>query len=191
MVIEKIEHDLQNALETLRQGKLILYPTDTIWGIGCDATNMDAVNLIFNLKKRAESKSMISLVGSLSMLKQWVEVIPELALAEIQSNKVPLTIIYDSPVGLAHNLMADDGSAAFRIPRFQYTIELCKRLGKPIVSTSANISGTKAPKSFWDIDNTIIEGVNYVSEYGRSAKDHSPSRILKITNDNNKFIIRE
>lgn len=184
-----VKQDLENAVDVLRRGGIILYPTDTIWGLGCDATNPAAVDKIFRLKGRADSKAMISLIDSLPSLGEWIEMVPKEAKKAIDKTESPLTIIYDTPRGLAPNLTAHDGSAAFRIPRLEYTASLCRLLGRPVVSTSANISGKPFPRNFQEIDPAITEEVDYVCIYGRD-REGSPSRILKISNSGCVTVIR-
>lgn len=192
IVVESYQSDLENAVKVIGRGGVILYPTDTIWGLGCDATNDEAIERIFDLKERSDSKALISLVDSIETLQNWVEVLPSLALQEMKSARRPLTIIYDNPKGLSKKLMADDGSAAFRIPTLDFTQELCRRIGVPLVSTSANISGAPSPASFQEIDDKIIKNVDYVCLFGREkATKGLPSRILKINNDNKFKVIRE
>ena len=183
--------DLDRALETMRAGGIILYPTDTVWGIGCDATNPEAVDKIYKLKKRADAKSMLSLVGNMAQLERTVKEIPEAAemLLEVAVN--PLTIIYDEPTGLAPNLLAEDGSAGIRVTSEPFSQALCLRLKRPVVSTSANISGQKTPATFREISKEILEGVDYVVEFRRdSAEPHSPSNIIKVKNSGVVKVIR-
>lgn len=182
--------DLKKAVDVLRNGGVILYPTDTIWGLGCDACNAEAVERIFKIKKRADSKSMLSLVASDGMLQQFVTEVPDAAWQLIDTAVNPLTIIYDNPRGIAENLKAEDGSAGFRITSETYSRGLCQRLRHPVVSTSANISGKPAPKHFSDIDPEILNAVDYVAEYGRNNINSSPSNIIKVTDSNVISIIR-
>lgn len=189
--MEETREDFEKALATLREGGVILYPTDTIWGLGCDATNTESVERIFRIKGRANSKAMISLVGSEEQLEAWIGKIPARALEEIRDTGRPLTIIYDSPAGISRLLKANDGSAAFRITGLDYTARLCEALGRPIVSTSANISGEEAPKTFGEIKEQIISRVDYVCKNGREISGNLPSRILKITDEGNVTVIRE
>lgn len=183
--------DIKNALEVLRQGGIILYPTDTIWGIGCDARNEDAVKRIFRLKNRSDSKSMISLVGSEVMLERTVDDIPEVAWQLIEVAVDPLTIVYDHPKGLAPSLLAPDGSAGIRITRERFSRELVNRLRAPLVSTSANISGATPPQSFHDISSDILEGVDYVVCFGRDEdKPRTPSAVIKISDGGVVKILR-
>lgn len=175
------EEDIRNAVAALKRGDIILYPTDTVWGIGCDATNPEAVKKIYELKKRAESKSMLVLVDGEAMLGRTVRDIPEVAWQLIEAAVDPLTIIYDHPFGVAHNLVADDGSLGVRITSERFSSELCRRLRRPIVSTSANISGEKAPVFFSQISEDIKSGCDYIAEFRREDKSaHKPSNIIKI-----------
>ena len=187
-----VAQDIDNALKVLKEGGIILYPTDTVWGLGCDATNEEAVKRIFAIKQRSCAKAMISLVDSLETLKIWLDKIPHLALEEIKNNRSrPLTIIYDTPRGIVSLLRAEDGSAAFRITGHFFSHKLCAGLGRPLVSTSANISGQPTPKRFDDIDAEIIDSLDYVCNTGRIPKDGHPSRILKITDKEEITIVRE
>lgn len=185
-----MKEDISKALEVLRHGGVILYPTDTIWGLGCDARNAEAVKRIYEIKRRADAKSVLSLVGSDGQLQSAVEEVPEAAWQLIDVAVNPLTIIYDRPRAIADNLKAEDGSAGFRITNEAFSRTLCQRFGAPIVSTSANISGEKAPASFADIAPEILEAVDYVVEYGRNAANASPSNIIKVTDSNVITIIR-
>lgn len=185
------EEDLKSALRVLNKGGIILYPTDTVWGLGCDASNEEAVRKLFSLKKRLSSKAMISLVDSVDSLHKWVENVPEEAMREIESSERPLTVIYDSPVDISARLKASDGSAAFRITSHPFTKELCRRLGRPLVSTSANMAGEMAPATFNEIDESLRSAVDYVCLTGREKGNSKPSRIIKITDDGKVTVIRE
>lgn len=186
------EEDIKSAVETLRNGGIIIYPTDTIWGIGCDATNEKAVSKLYALKQRCEAKACISLVNNDAMLERYLMVFPEAAEMLIEAAVDPLTIIYDSPLGLAPQLIAEDGSAAMRITHEKYSAELCKRLRRPIVSTSANISGTPSPALFTEITGEILENADYVAEYRRDEKSSAkPSSIIKVRNNGVIKIIRK
>lgn len=186
----KLKEEVTKALDVIKKGGIILYPTDTIWGIGCDASNSEAVAKIFNLKQRKDSKSMLSLVASDGMLQQFVREIPEVAWQLIDSAVNPLTIIYDEPINISKELLADDGSAGFRITSEPFSKALSQALKKPIVSSSANISGKPAPKCFDQISEEIIEGVDYVVDFGRDYPCSNPSNIIKITNSAVIKIIR-
>lgn len=182
---------MASAIETLKKGGIILYPTDTVWGIGCDATNSDAVNRIFELKRRCDSKSMLSLVGSQGELQRTVRNVPETAWMLMDVAVNPLTIIYDNPVGLAPELLAEDGSAGIRVTDELFSKTLCQRLRRPIVSTSANISGHKAPSNFHEIEQEIIDGVDYVVRYRRDDRSAAgPSNIIKVSDSEVVKVIR-
>lgn len=185
-----MKESLEKALDVLKRGGIILYPTDTIWGIGCDATNEEAVRKVYQIKKRADAKAMLMLVGSEGQLQQYVRDIPEVAWQLIDAAVHPITIIYDHPVHIAPNLKAEDGSAGFRITKESFSKNLCLRLRHPVVSTSANVSGVPAPKSFVDIDPEIIKGVDYIVEYGRNQSDSLPSNIIKLSDSGVFKIIR-
>lgn len=182
--------DIEKALTALKNGGVILYPTETVWGLGCDATDAAAVKRIFEIKKRSDSKAMISLVDSLDSLYRWVETIPAEAVRAIEESDSPVSIIYDSPKGIAEELKAEDGSAAFRITTLPFTAELVRELGHPLVSSSANISGSPTPLSFTDIESGIKNAVDYITEYGRDRKGGTPSSVLKITNDGKTIKLR-
>lgn len=190
MRTDSFNEDIKTATDILRKGGVILYPTDTVWGLGCDATNAAAVERIFRIKRRADSKSMLSLVASDGMLQQFVEFIPESAWQLIDAAVNPLTLIYDRPRGIASSLRAEDGSAGFRITSELFSRTLCQRLRKPVVSTSANISGRHAPRCFAEIDKEIIEAVDFIPGYGRDISSQSPSNIIKITDSDVVTVIR-
>lgn len=182
---------LDKALEVLKKGGIILYPTDTIWGIGCDAANTEAVQRIFKLKRRADAKAMLMLIGSEGQLQQYVKEVPDIAWQLIDAAVNPLTIIYDQPQNISSALLAEDGSAGFRITNEYFSKNLCLRLHRPVVSTSANISGQPAPLTFSEISPEILEGVDYVVEVGREeTASHKPSNIIKVGNDSVIKVIR-
>ena len=178
----KMEVQINKAIELLKSGGVILYPTDTIWGIGCDATNPEAVKKVFAVKKREESKSLVTLVSDLDMLARYVKDIPDAALDLIEVNDTPMTIIYPQAIGLAENVIAEDGSVGIRIPMNEFCRQLCFRLRKPIVSTSANISGDNPPKGFKDISQQIKDAVDYTVHPSMEEKNstHKASQIIKI-----------
>lgn len=185
------QEDIKNAVECLRRGGVILYPTDTIWGLGCDATNADAVRRIYDLKKREESKSMLALVDCEAALERVVKDVPEVAWQLIEAAVRPLTIIYDHPIGMAPNLLAPDGSLGIRITGERFSRELCRRLRRPLVSTSANISGDKSPSCFGEISPAIRDCVDYVVSYRRDDTGNpSPSNIIKVSEGGLIKIIR-
>lgn len=183
--------DLKEALECLRKGGIILYPTDTVWGIGCDARNSEAIRKIFQLKKRADSKSMLVLVNNEATLQRYVDDIPEVAWDLLEAAIDPMTIIYDGAKGVAPELIAEDGSLGIRITSEPFSNELAKRLGAPLVSTSANISGQKAPSSFSEITDEIKSGVDYIVKYRREDNTQKrPSNIIKLGKKGEIKIIR-
>ncbi len=171
--------------------KVILYPTDTVWGIGCDATNSKAVSEVFNIKKRVESKSLIILVSSIEMLSKYVESIPSKAKEELEKAIRPTTIIYKNPMGIAANCIASDNTIAIRVTQNSFCKKLIQNFGKPIVSTSANVSGEPTPKSFSEIHTTILDSVDYIVNLQQEKVATASSRILRITDDNEVEIIRE
>ena len=183
--------DMAQAVDVLRRGGVILYPTDTIWGLGCDATNAEAVSHIYQIKQRPDSKALILLANSDAMIANHVCHAPEVAWDIINLSQKPTTVIFDQGRNLAPNLLASDGSIAFRLTREDFSSQLCFHLRKPIVSTSANISGQPSPKSFSDIPQELINRVDYVVRYRQT--DHtpsSPSSIIKIGNNSEVKIIR-
>lgn len=189
----KMEVQINKAIEILKTGGVILYPTDTIWGLGCDATNQDAVKKVFAIKQREESKSLVTLVSDLDMLARYVETIPEAALDLIEVNDVPMTIIYPKAIGLASNVVAEDGSVGIRIPMNEFCRQLCFKFRRPIVSTSANISGENPPKGFKDIDPQIKEAVDYMVHPSMEEKNstHRASQIIKLGANGQIQIIRK
>jgi L-threonylcarbamoyladenylate synthase len=173
--------EIKSIIEILRNGGIILYPTDTIWGIGCDATNKEAVEKIYQLKKRADAKSMIILVHDLSMIYNYVHEVPDIALQLIEVNDQPMTLIYPNAINLAENTVNSDGTIAIRITSDPFCKELIKRFKKPLISTSANISGQKSPDNFRSIAKPIIEGVDYVVKHRQNDNSKtSPSSIIKV-----------
>ncbi len=185
------QKEVETALEVLRKGGIILYPTDTIWGIGCDATNGQAVKKIFEIKKREDSKSMIILVGEEKDVLQYVAA-PDLAVFDfIEEQTRPATIIFEHAIGLPDNLVAEDGSIAIRIVRDEFCRHVIKRLRKPIVSTSANISGEASPKFFADIPDEIKHAVDHVVKWRQEDTTAAlPSQIIKWNNDGTRTVIR-
>ncbi len=188
----KIEDDIKNAVEVMRKGGIILYPTDTVWGIGCDATNAEAVARIYKIKQRDDSKAMICLVDSDVRMQRYVRNVPEVAWQLFDCADKPTTVILDGAVNLAPNLIAEDGSIAMRITAEQFSKELCYRMQKPIVSTSANISGEPTAQNYRDIAPEILEAVDYVCWARRQEhKPHTPSSIIKIGQGGEFVIIRK
>ena len=188
----KTEDDIRNAVEVMRKGGVILYPTDTVWGIGCDATNAEAVARVYEIKKRADSKALICLVDSDARLQRYVKKVPNVAWELLDCADKPTTVILDGAVNLAPNLIAEDGSIALRITQEAFSKELCYRLQKAIVSTSANISGEPTAQNYCDIAQEIIDAVDYVCWTRRQEhKPHKPSSIVKIGRDGQVTIIRK
>lgn len=187
-----LQDEVKKAIEVMRNGGVILYPTDTVWGIGCDATNPEAVKKVYEIKRRDDSKALICLVDSDARLSRYVRNVADVTWDMIELSTKPLTIIFDQAVGLAPNLLADDGSVGIRITKEEFSKELCFRFQKPIVSTSANISGEPTARTFDEISDEIKNAVDYVVRYNQRCKEkHQPSSIVKI-DANGKFqIIRE
>ena len=179
---------LNQSIEVLLNSQVILYPTDTVWGLGCDATNIDAVAKIFKLKNRVDSKSLVVLVSSMEMLLTYVGTVPQKAIDIISKTKKPTTIIYSNPKGLADNAIAVDNTIAIRIPTHNYCLEIINKLGKPIISTSANISGESTPKSFSEISLPILEGVDYVVNLEQDKITDKSSTILKLVGNDIEVI---
>lgn len=188
---EDFTSDMKACVETLRKGGIILYPTDTIWGIGCDARNSEAVKRIYALKKRTDSKSMLVLVNNEAALERITDDIPEVAFELLEAATEPLTVIYDNAHNVAPELIADDGSLGVRITHERFSNELCRRLGSPVVSTSANISGDKSPSFFNEICDEIKNNVDYIVNYRRDdTAKKSPSHIIKLGKGGEVRIIR-
>ncbi len=183
--------EIENALTTLKRGGLILYPTDTVWGIGCDATNPDAVDRVFKLKNRSDKNSLICLVNDFKMLNEYVEDVPEVAYDILKYAEKPTTIIFDDPIRIAENLIADDNSLAIRVTKDDFCKNLIKRFRRPLVSTSANVSGSKTPQRYSEIDPLILNGVDYVVNLHRDKKSEKPSAIIKLKNDGSVTVIRK
>ncbi|MBN1158225.1 MAG: threonylcarbamoyl-AMP synthase [Bacteroidales bacterium] len=183
--------DLNNALGVLIKGGIILYPTDTIWGIGCDATNENAVEKIYTVKKRKDAKSMIILIDSEAKLSRYVNSIPDIAPELIRVADKPLTIVYPGAQNIARNLVAEDGSVGIRIVRDKFCKALISEFGKPIVSTSANISGSSWPSNFSNIETMILESVDYVVQWRQQEKSAGrPSGIIKLELNGEVKIVR-
>ena len=190
------EEDIKNAVEAMRKGGVILYPTDTVWGIGCDATNAEAVKRVYEIKQRDDSKALICLVDSDARMQRYFRNVPDVAWQLIDSLKEgdgkPTTLILDGAINLAENLIAEDGSVGMRITNEPFSKELCFRFQKAIVSTSANISGEPAAQNYGDIDPRIIEAVDYVCWSRRQEhKPHTPSSIIKLKENGEVAIIRK
>lgn len=185
------EADIVQCLKVLSAGGLILYPTDTVWGIGCDATNAEAVKRVYRLKQRDDSKALIVLIDSADHLDHYVVDVPAIARELIDVAVKPLTIIYEGAYNLATNVLGDEDSIGIRIPNDEFCHRLCERFGKPIVSTSANVSGQPTAKRFTDIDSSIVENVDYAVEYRRDdTTPHQPSNIILLSRDGTFKIVR-
>ena len=182
---------MEKLIETLKAGGTIVYPTDTIWGIGCDATNIEAINKIFEIKKREKNKSMIILVESSKRLEDLVEV-PEMAWEIMDLSEKPVTLIYDNPKGLPKEILAEDGSIGIRLVDDLFLKKIITKLNKPLVSTSANFSGEKSPMKFADISHKIVEAVDFVAEENHDkVSEYSGSSVIRIWNDGRIKVIRE
>ena len=190
------EEDIKQAVETMRKGGVILYPTDTVWGIGCDATNAEAVKRVYEIKQREDSKALICLVDSDARMQRYFRNVPDVAWQLVDglkdSDAKPTTLVLDGAVNLAENLIAEDGSVGMRITNEPFSKELCYRFQKAIVSTPANISGEPAAQNYCDIDPRIIEAVDYVCWSRRQEhKPHTPSSIIKLKENGEVTIIRK
>ena len=183
---------IQKTIEVLRAGGIILYPTDTVWGIGCDATNPEAVAKVYAIKNREDSKSLVLLASDIDMICRYVKEIPEMAVQLIEVNDKPMTIIYPGAQDLAHNAVAEDGTVGIRIPMMDFCQQVISRFGRPIVSTSANISGEATPKKFAEISDQIKSAVDLIVdpslEKGSTGKSSS---IIKVGLDYSIEIIRK
>ena len=193
----KVEDDIKKAVECMRKGGVILYPTDTVWGIGCDATNAEAVKRVYEIKQREDSKALICLVDSDARMQRYFRNVPDVAWQLIDSLKEatdakPTTLILDGAINLAPNLIAEDGSLGIRITNEPFSKELCFQFQKAIVSTSANISGEPAAQNYCDIDPRILEAVDYVCWSRRQEhKPHTPSSIIKLKENGEVTVIRK
>lgn len=187
-----MKDEIKKACEVMQKGGVILYPTDTVWGIGCDATNEEAVRRVYEIKQRADSKAMLVLVDSDARVSLYVKHVPPVAWDLIELATKPLTIIYDGAKNLAPNLIASDGSVGIRVTSEMFSKELCYRFRKAIVSTSANISGQAAPAVFGEISDEIKQAVDYVVDFRRNEKGHpKPSSIIKLGEGGVVKVIRE
>jgi L-threonylcarbamoyladenylate synthase len=186
-----INSEVHNAFQIIQNGGIILYPTDTVWGIGCDATSEDAVRKIYALKRRAESKSMIVLANGERMMYQIFNEIPEVAWQIIDLSEKPTTLVLDNPRNVAKSIIAHDNTLGVRLVREPFCYKLMERMKKPLVSTSANISGAPAPQSFAEISPEILNGVDYVVNLHRDREGGRPSAIIKLTRDSQVKIIRK
>jgi len=187
----EINKEIEKAYQVIQNGGIILYPTDTVWGIGCDATNAEAVQKIYDLKKRCESKSMIVLMNGEKMIYNVFKDIPEVAWQILDLSEKPTTLILDKPRNVAPNIIAEDNTLAIRIVKEPFCFKLMERMKRPLVSTSANISGQPTPKSFKEISPEIIKGVDYVVNLHREKICDKPSTIIKLTLDSQVKVIRK
>ena len=192
------KNSFSEALEVLRNGGVILYPTDTVWGLGCDATNPEAVARIYEIKKRSDSKSLVLLASDLDMVARYIREIPDMAIQLVEVNDKPMTIIYPGALtgqecrGLAHNTVAQDGSVGIRIPVVDFCRDLVHRFGRPIVSTSANISGEPTPRKFADIPQQIKDAVDFIVDPSLERNSTgSASSLIKVGLDGTIDIIRK
>lgn len=187
-----MHEDIKKALEVLKNGGIILYPTDTIWGIGCDATNEKAVDRIYKIKKRQDSKSMLVLMENPALLDRYVDDVPEIAWDLVEVATTPLTVIYQKAKNLAKNLIAEDGSIGIRFTKEVFTTQLLQRFRKPLVSTSANISGEKSPTFFDEISEDIKSQVDFIVEFRQNdTTPAQPSSIIKLGPGGRIDIIRK
>ena len=185
-----MQQEIKNTIETLKQGGIILYPTDTVWGIGCDARNEEAVSKIYALKQREETKAMICLVADERMLIKYVKKVPQVAQNIFDVAENPMTIIYDDAQNLAQNLIGADKTIAIRIPDDEFCYQLSRKLNGAIVSTSANISGIPTPKSYKEISPDILKGVDYIVNLQKDKIMTKPSSIIKLSSDGVVKVIR-
>ena len=186
-----MKDDLDLALETLKRGGTILYPTDTIWGIGCDATHNLAVMKIFDIKNREDTRQMLILIDDAHNISHYVETVPDIAFTFIDSAKRPLSIIFQKAKNLAPSLIGQDKTVGIRVVQDDFCRELIKRLGNPIVSTSANVSGSPPPSSFIKIDQKIKDAVDYTVKWRQDdLKSSAPSDIIKFGEDGEIIKIR-
>lgn len=186
-----LNEEVHKAFEVIQNGGIILYPTDTVWGIGCDATNSEAIKKIYALKQREETKSMIVLMNGEKMMYNVFKDIPEVAWQILDLSEKPTTLILDNPRNVATNIIADDKTLGVRIVKEPFCFKLMERMKKPLVSTSANISGMFTPKSFKEITPEIINGVDYVVNLHHEKICDKPSTIIKLTSDSQVKIIRK
>ncbi len=183
--------DINKATEVLKNGGIILYPTDTVWGLGCDATNRDAVDKIFQIKNREDNKSMLILLNNINLIYSYVDEVPEIAIEIIEVSDKPITIIFPGAKNLAKNLIAPDGSIGIRITSEAFTYRLLQKFKKPLVSTSANFSGEAFPLNFKDISDELKGKVDYIVNFNQNKQINSkPSGIIKVGLSNEIQIIR-
>ena len=186
-----MQGEIQQSLTALKKGQTLVYPTDTIWGIGCDATNATAVDKVFELKKRPPQKAMICLVANFRMLEEYVEKVPEVAFEILKNTNKPTTIVYEKPIRLAENLINEDNTIGIRVVQDEFSKKLIQKLRRPLVSTSANFSGETTPKTFNEISEDILSKAGYVVNLQRNKMNTRPSSIIKVLNDASVEVIRK
>ena len=186
-----MKEEINNCVEQLVKGNLILFPTDTVWGIGCDATNPDSVEKVYQLKQRQKNKALLCLVSNQAMLERHVKHIPDVAYDIMDLATKPTTIVFDEPIGVAPNLIASDNTLGIRVASDKFSQYLIGKFGKPIVATSANISGQSTPKHFKEIDPKILKGVDYVVNLQDENKSSTTSSIIRLGKDGQVRVIRE
>jgi len=186
-----MQDEIKNSISILEEGGTIIYPTDTVWGLGCDATNEEAVSKIFRIKQREENKNLIVLVDSFTMLQRYIPGIPRNILDFLITLTEPTTVIYTNPMGFAQNIVAQDNTVAIRIVKKGFCYQLIKQFGKPLVSTSANISHQPTPKIFSEIDSSLLDAVDYVVNLQRDKENGKPSIIVKIDENGQLTVIRD
>lgn len=190
--MKEYAEDIKAAVEVMRKGGIILYPTDTIWGLGCDAANSEAVRKIFTIKRRSDSKSMLSLLDSDAKLGYYVPDVPDVAYDLMDMSEKPLTIVYDNVRHVAPELLAEDGSAGIRVTKEDFSKTLCARFGGAVVSTSANISGEPSPRNYSEISEEIRKAVDYIVTYRQDDRSGAaPSSIIKLGSGGLVKVIRE
>lgn len=189
-LLKQIDAEISLTADVLARGGVVAYPTDTVWGLGCDASNPEAVARLYKLKERPAGKAMLVLVDGPEMLVNTVGSVPDPVMRLMTASNRPVTVIFPAAHGVAPNLVADDGSLGIRITREQFSRELCRRLGAPVVSTSANFSGAPAPACFDDIDPLLLERLDYVPAAGRNLPPAIPSMIVKLNEEGSLSVIR-
>lgn len=183
--------EIHNALETLKKGGIILYPTETVWALGCDAAHPDAIDRLYALKKRSQSDPFLCLVHDFKMLNEFVEEIPEVAYDILKYAERPTTVIYDNPIRISENLIGLDNTLGYRVTKDEFCTKLLRKLRRPIVSTSAHFKGQKAPKNFKEISQEVLDSVDYIVNLNKNKNCQKPSAIIKLSNDGRVKIIRK
>ena len=186
---QNIINEVNESLGVIKRGGLLLYPTDTVWGIGCDATNADAIDKVYALKKRKESKALICLVNDHQMIKSYI---PKISIDQLSylNSENPTTVIFQNSVGISEKALGEKKSIAMRIPKHDFCHQLITKFGKPIISTSANVSNKPSPSNFYQIENEILDGVDYVVNLEREKLSKATSRIIKIDYSGKVSVIR-